>query len=211
MNRFLNALAQTRIYPVTDRQISGLSHAEQVIELSESGARVIQLREKELSSRQFFEDAVAAVAVAQERGVKIIINDRVDIALALKADGVHLGQDDLPVESARRILGPTAIIGFSTHNLQQAKLAAHMPADYIAVGPIFPTRTKQSENPALGVAAMKVIRDVVNLPLVAIGGVCAENADELLDAGADALAVISELWKPGPDAKQCRRSFIALR
>lgn len=210
MNRFLNALAQTRVYPLTDRQISGLSHAEQVIELSESGARVIQLREKDLSAREFFEEANAAVAVARERGVKIIINDRVDIALALKADGVHLGQDDMPVEAARRILGPTAIIGFSTHNLEQAKHAAQMPVDYVALGPIFSTRTKNTVNPVLGVSGLRETREVLEVPLVAIGGISAASGRQLLDAGADAVAVIGELWKPGPDARHCRRRFIGL-
>ena len=209
-NLFLDALAQTRVYPLTDRQISGLSHVEQVIELSDSGARVIQLREKDSSGGEFFKEATAAVAVARERGVKIIINDRVDIALALKADGVHLGQDDLPVEVARRILGPTAIIGFSTHNLQQAKLAAQLPVDYVALGPIFPTQTKNSGNPVLGTTGVREIRAVLKVPLVAIGGVSESNARELLDAGAEALAVIAELWKPGSDAKHRRRRFIGM-
>jgi thiamine-phosphate pyrophosphorylase len=211
MNRFLNALAHTRVYPLTDRQTSGRSHAEQVIELSDSGARVIQLREKDLSGREFFEEAAAAVAVARKRGVKIIINDRVDIALALKADGVHLGQDDLPVEAARCILGPTAIIGFSTHKLEQAKIAAQLPVDYVALGPIYPTRTKNSGDPVLGLTGVREIRTVLKAPLVAIGGISEANGRELLDAGADALAVIGDLWKLGPDAKHLRRRFIGLK
>ncbi len=211
MNMFLNALAQTRVYPLTDRHISGLSHAEQVIELSESGARVIQLREKELSGREFFREATAAVAVARERGVQIIINDRVDIALALEADGVHLGQDDLPVEAARRILGSKAIIGFSTHNLEQAELAAEMPLDYIALGPIFPTRTKNSGNPTLGASKVREVNAFLNVPLVAIGGITEANSRQLLDSGAHALAVVGDLWKPKHGAEARRRRYMRLQ
>lgn len=210
MNLFLNALGRTRVYPLTDRRISGLSHAEQVIELSKSGAKVIQLREKELAGREFFDAATASVAAARERGVQIIINDRVDIALALKADGVHLGQDDLPVEAARTILGPKAIIGISTHNLEQAKLAAALPVDYIALGPIFSSPTKNSQNPALGVAKLREVGAALNVPLVAIGGITEANSREMLDGGADAVAIISDLWKPEPDAEPRRGRFMRL-
>src|SRR6266487_35504 len=117
----------TNLYAITDRQVSGLSHAEQVARLSDGGATLVQLREKSLSPREFFEEAERALHEARRRGVCLIINDRVDIALALKADGVHLGQDDLPPEQARKVLGNGAIIGFSTHNLQQALQAKKLP------------------------------------------------------------------------------------
>src|SRR5688500_17076088 len=155
---FLNALANTRLYPLTDRGLSGLSHAEQVSHLSAAGATLIQLREKVLSSLQFYEEAAEALRVARESGVKIIINDRVDIALALQADGVHLGQDDLPPEAARELLGPDAIIGVSTHTLEQASISTKLPVDYIAIGPIFSTSTKQSSNLAVGVDGLGQIR-----------------------------------------------------
>jgi thiamine-phosphate pyrophosphorylase len=133
------------VYPITDTRLSGLSHAEQVTRLIHGGATLIQLRDKGTASREFYHQTEAAFQVARNHNAKLIINDRVDIALALKADGVHLGQSDLPVEAARRLLGKDAIIGFSTHNIIQAKLAATMPLDYIAFGPIFQTSTK--ENP----------------------------------------------------------------
>ena len=168
---FLSALGGTRLYPLTDRRLSGLSHAEQVSQLSEGGATLVQLREKILSPFEFYTEAEAALRVARERGVKIIINDRVDIALALKADGVHLGQDDLPPEAARRILGPDAIIGFSTHDPEQARLAAQMPVDYIAIGPIFATATKEASDPPVGLEGLRIVRQTVGtIPLVAIGG-----------------------------------------
>jgi thiamine-phosphate pyrophosphorylase len=192
---FLDALAGTRLYPLTDRRVSGLSHAQQLSELSKRGLTIVQLREKTLSPLEFYRDATEAMHVARESGLRIIINDRVDIALALKADGVHLGQDDLPPQAARELLGPDVIIGFSTHNLRQAMLSTKMPIDYIAVGPIFSTTTKQSPDPAVGLEGLGQIRRAVSdIPLVAIGGITFENSQEVLDAGADALAVISGLW-----------------
>ena len=212
MNSFLNALGDTRIYPLTDRQVSSLSHAEQVGILSECGARIIQLREKTLSAREFFIEADATMRVARKRGIQIIINDRVDIALALGADGVHLGQDDLSPETARRILGPQAIIGLSTHSLEQAKRAAQMPVDYIAIGPIFSTHTKESDNPAVGAEGLRALRaQIANIPLVAIGGITEQSAPELLQAGANALAVISDLWVTKSDASLKMRRFLAIR
>lgn len=192
---FLNTLANTRLYPITDGRLSGLSHAEQVSHLSKGGASLVQLREKTLSPLEFYREAAEAVCIARERSVKIIINDRVDIALALKADGVHLGQDDLPAEAARELLGPEVIIGFSTHNLEQALLSTKMPIDYIAIGPIFSTATKTSFEPAVGLDGLSQVRQAVGeIPLVAIGGITSQNSQSVLDAGADAIAVISDIW-----------------
>lgn len=184
------------MYPITDRQLSGLSHAEQVAKLIDAGAKLIQLREKLGSPQAFYEDARAALQVARARGAKIIINDRADIALALNADGVHLGQEDLPPEAARRLLGPQAIIGFSTHNLEQAEQALDLPIDYVAIGPIFATTTKVSSNPAVGLDKLALIRKTIgDLSLVAIGGITAGNLQTVLDAGADAVALISDVWR----------------
>lgn len=194
-SNFSRALAGTRLYPLTDRRLSGLSHAEQVSQLSEGGATLIQLREKILSPFEFYAEAEAALRVAREHGVKIIINDRVDIALGLKADGVHLGQDDLPPDAARRILGPGALIGFSTHDPEQAQLAAKMPVDYIAIGPIFATSTKEASNPPVGLEGLRLVRQVVGtIPLVAIGGITLKNSQEVLDAGADAISAVRDIW-----------------
>lgn len=206
-SNFLDALAGTRLYPLTDRALSGLSHAEQVSQLSDAGATLVQLREKTLSPLEFHREAEAALCVAHERGTKIIINDRVDMALALKADGVHLGQDDLPPEAARRILGADAIIGFSTHNPEQARLAATMPVDYVAIGPIFATSTKQASNPPIGLEGLRLARLAVGtIPLVAIGGITDENSHEVLSGGAHAIAVIRDIWSPaGQAAIQIKR------
>jgi thiamine-phosphate pyrophosphorylase len=182
------------IYPITDTRISGLSHTEQVARLIEGGATLIQLREKHLSPREFFKDARAALMIARSLGVRIIINDRVDIALALQADGVHLGQTDLPPDAARRLLGPKAVIGFSVHNVEQAKAAALLPIDYLGIGPIFPTATKKNPDPVIGVEGLHRTRQVTgDIPLVAIGGITLDRKSGVLDAGADAVALISAL------------------
>lgn len=171
-----------------------MSHAEQVMKLIEGGASFIQLREKTLSALQFYEEAKEALAVARQHGAKIIINDRVDLALVLGADGVHLGQDDLPPEDARRILGPQAIIGFSTHSLEQAKDALKQPIDYLAIGPIFATETKTDTAPVVGLHGLSEVKAIAEkTPVVAIGGITEARISKVLDAGADTVAVISAI------------------
>jgi thiamine-phosphate pyrophosphorylase len=151
---------------------------------------------------KFFEQAESAVRVARDLGAKIIINDRLDIALAVKADGVHLGQEDLPPDAARRILGSNAIIGFSTHSLKQARLAAQMPVDYVAIGPIFSTTTKQSANAPVGLDGLARVREALGaMPLVAIGGITSENIGAVIKAGADVVAVIGDIWAPAKDSR----------
>ena len=173
-----------------------ISHAEQVLRLSAGGATLVQLREKHLSPREFFEAARDALEVARARQMRLIINDRVDIALALGADGVHLGQDDLPPVAARELLGQQAIIGFSTHTIEQAIEAARLPVDYIAIGPIYQTSSKENPDAVVGLDGLRRVRRAVGrIPLVAIGGINAANAHEVIAAGADSLAIISLLWR----------------
>jgi len=200
-----------RVYPLTDVQLSGLSHAEQVRLLSAGGASVIQLREKRLPPVDFYEQAKAAMEVAKQRGVQLIVNDRVDVALAIGAHGVHLGQDDMPPEAARRLLGPDAIIGYSTHNLEQALAALQQPVDYIAIGPIFETSTKSDTFPVLGLEGLRAVRAVMrDLPLVAIGGITQANARDVIDAGADSVAVISALLCDPSDIPAATQKFFWL-
>jgi thiamine-phosphate pyrophosphorylase len=181
-----------KIYPITDRRVSGLSHLEQVEKLFAGGARFIQLREKHLAPKDFYAEAEKVMTFARPRDVKIIINDRVDLALALEADGAHLGQDDLPPAEARKILGETAIIGFSTHSVEQAITAVKFPIDYIAIGPIFATTTKENPDAVVGIEGLRRVRKLIGeFPLVAIGGITQENARLCLKAGADSVAVIS--------------------
>lgn len=190
-----------KIYPITDTRLSGLSHAEQVEKLITGGATFIQLREKHRAPKDFYAETVEAVAVARKHPeVKILINDRVDIALAAKADGVHLGQTDLPPTAARQILGENAIIGYSTHSLEQAMKASKLPLDYIAVGSIFQTTTKEKPEAILGLENLRQVRVALkDFPLVAIGGITAEDAHLVIEAGADSIALISALIKD-PDA-----------
>lgn len=179
--------------------------------LIRGGATLIQLRDKNAPPREFYDQAAAALKVAHNHGAKLIINDRADVALALRADGVHLGQSDLPVEAARSLLGKDAIIGFSTHNTTQARLAAKMPLDYIAFGPIFKTLTKENPDPVAGLAGLREVRaSTGSLPLVAIGGVSLINAAEVLGAGADAVAMISELIADSSRMEENMRNILAL-
>ena len=181
-----------KLYPLTDVGLTGLTHAEQVRRLASGGASLIQLREKTRGAREFHASAKAALMVAKESGIKLIINDRVDIAAALGADGVHLGQDDLPVSAARELLGPQAIIGLSTHNMRQAQAALNLSIDYLALGPIFSTSTKDDTAPELGVEGLREVRHALGeFPLVAIGGITADRALDVIRAGANSVAVIS--------------------
>lgn len=200
-----------KIYPITDTQLSGLSHAEQVARLIEGGASLIQLRDKFSPPRDFYREAAAALQIARARGARLIINDRVDIALAIRADGVHLGQTDIPVAAARKLLGPAAIIGFSTHNAEQARLASALPVDYLAFGPVFPTLSKNNPDPTTGLIALsEVVTFKGLLPLVAIGGITLENTLEVLKAGADSVAVIAELVADPTKIAENTRKMLAL-
>lgn len=169
-----------------------MSHLEQLRRLAAGGTELVQLRDKQANSIEFFNHASEAVPFAKQNGVRLIINDRVDIAMTLGADGVHLGQADLPPAEARALLGPDAIIGFSTHSIWQATAAFEMPIDYLAFGPIFPTASKQNPDPVVGLDALEqVCRLAGSLPVVAIGGIDAVNVGSVFAAGAASAAMIS--------------------
>jgi thiamine-phosphate pyrophosphorylase len=200
-----------KLYAITDARLSGLSHSDQVARLVAGGATLIQIREKHLSSRAFCEEAEAALEIARRWGVKLIINDRVDVAMALHADGVHLGQSDLPPQAARKLLGPQAIIGFSVHNTEQAQKAVRLPVDYVAAGPVFATTSKDNPDPVLGLAGIRRIRRIVGtMPLVAIGGINPGNALEVLESGADTVALLSGLVSPPCEIETRTRAVLAL-
>ena len=187
-----------KIYPITNVELSGLSHADQVRTLADAGCRFVQIREKSASSRETFDAVLDSVSIAKERGMKIIVNDRVDIAIAAYAHGVHLGQDDLPPLEARKLLGDGAIIGYSTHSVEQSIEASRMPIDYLAIGPIFATATKKDTDPVVGLEGLRRVRDAIgDFPLVAIGGIDITNVRSVLAAGADSTAIISDLFAPG--------------
>lgn len=193
------------LYPITDTLISRLSHAEQVERFAAGGATLVQLREKRASPREFYEDASQAMSLARTLGVRIVINDRVDIAIAVKADGVHLGQNDLPPDRARLLLGEDRLVGYSTHTLEQALAAALGPVDYIAIGPVFQTRTKDRPDEVVGLETVSEVKRQIAKPLVAIGGITLASARLVLEAGADSVAVISDLFSSGDIAERTRR------
>ncbi len=193
-----------KVYPITDTRLSGQFHAEQVRRLIAGGATLIQLREKVMSPRAFYKDAAEAVAIGRAAGVTVLINDRVDIAIATGADGVHLGQDDMPVDAARRLLGADAILGYSTHSVEQAVAAVKLPVDYIAIGPIFATVTKGDTSPTVGIEGIRAVRDAIgDFPLVAIGGIDEDRLVSVIQAGADSGAMIGAIVSDG-DAIEAR-------
>lgn len=195
-----------RIYPLTDIRLSGLSHGEQVRLLILGGATLIQLREKQMAALEFYQQALAAI---NDSGAQLIINDRVDVAQAVGAQGVHLGQDDLPPDAARKLLGDAAIIGYSTHSVEQAQRAQSLPIDYIAIGPIFETASKSDTSPTVGLEGLKAVRKAVgNAQLVAIGGISHTNARQVIEAGADSVAVISALLSDPERVTAATRSLI---
>lgn len=182
------------LYLITDRAIARLPNIEIASRAISAGVRVIQLREKLLSKREIISEAAAIRKMASSVRAVFILNDYVDIALAVDADGVHLGQDDLPVSEARKILGRRRIIGISTHNLRQALRAQEEGADYIGFGPLFSTLTKDAGRPK-GLDALRRIKRRVRIPVVAIGGITCENVRKTLDAGADACAIASAVLR----------------
>ncbi len=184
-----------RVYPIVDtgalkrRGRDPLWFAEALLE---GGARILQFRHKEHYSRAVFETASAMAVLCLKAGARLIIDDRADIAALLDA-GVHLGQNDLPPRLARRVLGAERILGFSTHNEEQLRAAAEEPADYLAIGPVFETLSKENPDPALGLERLPGLRALTNKPLVAIGGITRERARAVLRTGIDSIAVIGDL------------------
>ncbi|MBM4430478.1 MAG: thiamine phosphate synthase, partial [Chloroflexi bacterium] len=180
------------LYVLTDAGLSrGRSHLQVVRAAIEGGATAIQYREKQASTRCQLEEALALRRLTREAGVPFIVNDRLDVALAAEADGLHVGQDDLPATIARRWMGRDKILGVSATNLQEALQAEQDGADYLGAGPVFATPTKADAAPPMGVEGLAEICRRVSIPVVAIGGINAENAAAVIKAGADGVAVIS--------------------
>ena len=170
-----------------------LSFQQLTRQLCAGGVRLLQLRVKQQPTRDFVSLATAVRRICHDSQCTFIINDRVDVALAVEADGVHLGQEDLPLTAARKIVGGEKIIGVSTHTAQQALTAEQEGADYIGFGPLFGTTTKATGYTARGLEQLQEVRQRVHIPIVAIGGITAERAPAVLQAGADAVALISDI------------------
>lgn len=174
------------------------------------GVKTLQLRAKDLGSGDTLAAAEVLRRLTRRYGALFIINDRVDVAKLSGADGVHLGQSDLPVEGARRLLGPDSVIGLSTHSPEEAREAEHLGADYISFGPVYPTRTKGDAESPRGLKLLAETRRATRLPIVAIGGITEENAPGVLGAGADAVAMVSELLLSPDPAKKAASVIKAL-
>jgi thiamine-phosphate pyrophosphorylase len=182
------------LYLVTDRSLARGRTTLQIVSAAvDGGASVVQLREKECSTRDFIEQALAIKEFLKDRAVPLIINDRVDVAQAVKADGVHLGQTDMPLGTAKKILGNSMIIGISAESLRDAIEAEKGGADYLGVSPIYATPTKTDTAPPLGLKGLREIRRAVKLPLVGIGGLTLENSTDVIRNGADGVAVVSAI------------------
>jgi len=188
-----------RVYPIVDAaslEARGLDAVEVAQAMLDGGAGILQFRFKGQLTAALFDQALRIGERCRKAGAIWIVNDRTDVALLANA-GLHLGQDDLPPEAARRLMGASALIGFSTHNADQMRAAAEMPVDYVAFGPVFGTRSKDRPDPTTGIETLAQIRALTTRPLVAIGGITRANAASVWAAGADSVAVIADLL---PDA-----------
>lgn len=180
------------LYVVTDRSLTKGRPLEVVIEAAlAGGAKAIQLREKDLSTRDLYQLAERLLPIVRERGASLLINDRVDLALALSIDGVHLSRTSLPPAEARALLGPARLIGVSCHSLEEAIEAERGRADFVVFGPLFPTPSKAAYGPPVGLTRLSEVRRQVRLPILGIGGIAVVNAASVMAAGADGVAIIS--------------------
>ena len=188
-----------RFYPIVDTALlaqAGIAPAEMTRVLAGAGVGIAQFRHKDSYTRDMLTVAEETSAILQEAGVRCIINDRADIARILHADGVHLGQRDLSPRDVRGIVGNSMTIGLSAHNEEQLRAADSLPADYLAIGPIFATSSKRNPDPVVGIEQLARLRSLTKKPLVAIGGITRDNAREVIEAGADSVAVISDIIAP---------------
>lgn len=179
-----------------------------VREVAETGVELLQYRNKVDPDELVLEDARAMRAAGP--GIKLVLNDRVALVKAAGWDGVHVGQEDCAAEAARRVVGPAAIVGLSTHTDEQARRADREPVDYIAIGPVYRTASKLDTSPVIGLEGVRRARRLTGKPLVAIGGITPENAGAVCEAGADAVAVIAAIFGPGRSAEQSVRDFLAI-
>ena len=188
-------LPLSSLYPILDTDVvqsRGFSLETAAAEMLDAGVRVLQIRHKAAWNRELLLDAERVAEICQQSHALLIINDRADVAKLLGA-GLHVGQDDLPPADARRLIGPDAVLGYSTHNTEQLTAAAAEPVDYVALGPMFATQSKANPYPVVGVERLRSLRRLTEHPLVAIGGITRLNAMEVFEAGADSVAVIGDV------------------
>jgi thiamine-phosphate pyrophosphorylase len=202
-----------RFYPILDTEIAasrGINSIDAATRILEAGTKILQFRHKGFLSRQIFSDMEQIAALCLQADTWFVMNDRADLARLVGAFALHLGQDDLLPAEARRIVGTEMCIGFSTHNQEQLKAAASEPADYLAFGPIFATASKMNPDPVVGIDGLRRLRPLTNRPLVAIGGIRRENACGVLDAGADSVAVIGDLFPEDGNIRRRVEEWLAV-
>jgi len=195
-----------RIYPILDTEslgARGVPLETAAAAVLEGGAGIVQIRHKTHWTREVLAAAQVVARLSRESGAALVVNDRADYALLLEA-GLHIGQDDLPPRDARRLMGPDAVVGFSSHNARQLVAAGGEPVDYVALGPIFATASKQNPDAVVGVEELARCRSLIEKPLVAIGGITLQNAAEVWRAGADSVAIIASLLPPEANARTIR-------
>jgi len=198
------------IYPILDDTYLSYDNMEGTARaLIEGGAGILQLRAKSFSSAELLSAARSIERLTRKAGVTFIVNDRIDIALLSDADGVHIGQDDMPVGAARKLLGREKIIGYSTHNVEEALAAVRLPVDYISFGPLFTTGTKKDAEEPKGVSALTEVTRSVNIPIVAIGGIGEDRIAEVLRSGTQSVAMISNILL-AQDIKEKMKGLMAI-
>jgi thiamine-phosphate pyrophosphorylase len=201
----LKRLVLPRLYVILDAALVTVPETECAEKLAAAGVRLLQYRNKRASARELFESSKRLSSLLISKGVTFVVNDRADVAAAAEASGVHVGQEDLRVEAARSVIGEGKLLGISTHSMEQFKDAATASADYVAVGPVFSTSTKANPDPVVGIEFVRRVRPLTDKPIVAIGGITLERAAEVVRAGADSVAVISDILlasDPGQRARQ---------
>ena len=202
-------LVLPRLYVILDAALLTVPETECAQKLVVAGVRLLQYRNKRASARELLESSKRLSSLLIPQGVRLVVNDRADVAWAAEASGVHIGQEDLQAEAARAVIGAGKLLGVSTHNVEQFEDAAATSADYVAVGPVFSTSTKANPDPVIGIEMLRRIRLLTDKPIVAIGGITLDRAAEVVQAGADSVAIISDILL-APDPGQRARQYIEL-
>jgi len=201
----LKRLVLPRLYVILDAALLTVPETDCAQELATAGVRLLQYRNKRASARELFETSKKLLLLLSPLGVSLVVNDRPDVAAVAGANGVHVGQEDLGVEEVRRVVGAEKLVGVSTHNLEQFERAAASSVDYIAVGPIFTTGTKSNLDPVVGTQFIREVRPLTDKPIVAIGGITLQRAPEIIESGADSVAVISDILRAPEPAARARQ------
>ena len=200
-------LVLPRLYVILDTALLTIPVQDCAQELAEAGVKLLQYRDKTAPARDLMHSSRSLASLLTPQGITFIVNDRADVAVLAGASGVHVGQDDLGAEQARALVGNEKLVGVSTHNIDQFRAAAATSADYIAVGPVFATSSKANPDPVVGTDFIRRVRDISDKPIVAIGGITLENSVAVVQAGANSVAVISDILR-APDRGLRARQYL---